>query len=395
MKKITIVLISFLAFSTGFAQTQKGFVRTIGRYYDDKHSNAIHRVAGANVVINDRTVVACDEDGDFKLEPGTETFVLKEVTKGGYKLISPVGLPKAYKCEKHKLEIIMAEENEEALFLNSTEQKINVLFNLRHHKSVAELNLMLKEGKITEDEWRRKYSRLFEQQDRDKQMIKELAEEYSRIDYAKIDKDRKKITNFIMQGKTVEARNLINRKDNIFERIDDLKQSKKVDEDDLFELFHDLGELARSFKVERYHDSVLFYLKKRCELDGLNTDFVYEVAKYYKDYAKNLDEALEWYDKCVELQKSVMSADHPALARSYNDIGSIYFEKGDYDEALKWYDKAFNIYDKVLDPQHIDFMSLHTDMGEAFFAKGNYDKALEWYNAVLSKEEKVLTANHP
>ena len=69
MKKITIVLISILAFSTGFAQTQKGFVRTIGRYYDDKHSNAIHRVAGANVVINDRTVVTCDEDGDFKLEP--------------------------------------------------------------------------------------------------------------------------------------------------------------------------------------------------------------------------------------------------------------------------------------------------------------------------------------
>lgn len=65
------------------------------------------------------------------------------------------------------------------------------------------------------------------------------------------------------------------------------------------------AEFARSFEIEHAHDSALFYLKKRCELDVLNVVWIDEVAEYYYKYIGNYDEALAWYKKALNIQEII------------------------------------------------------------------------------------------
>ena len=47
-----------------------------------------------------------------------------------------------------------------------------------------------------------------------------------------------------------------------------------------------------------------------------------------------------------------MDIEHPDLATSYNNIGVVYYHKGDYESALDYFQKALAIREKVLGVDH-------------------------------------------
>ena len=57
--------------------------------------------------------------------------------------------------------------------------------------------------------------------------------------------------------------------------------------------------------------------------------------------------------------------DHSSTATSYNNIGSVYYNKGDYENALVKYRKALEIRLKVLGPNHSDTITSQTDVNNA------------------------------
>ena len=52
---------------------------------------------------------------------------------------------------------------------------------------------------------------------------------------------------------------------------------------------------------------------------------------------------MENYFKCLEIDKKTMGENNPAIANTYNNIGSVYFDQGDYNKALKNYIKCLEI----------------------------------------------------
>jgi tetratricopeptide (TPR) repeat protein len=50
----------------------------------------------------------------------------------------------------------------------------------------------------------------------------------------------------------------------------------------------------------------------------------------------------------------VLGPDSIDVATSFNNIGSVYWSKGDYDRALENYNKSLAIQTKVLGPESID-----------------------------------------
>ena len=64
------------------------------------------------------------------------------------------------------------------------------------------------------------------------------------------------------------------------------------------------------------------------------------------------DKALDWYQKCLDIELKTLGAEHPSVATSYNNIGSICNKKGEYDKALEWYQKCLVIKLKTLGAKH-------------------------------------------
>jgi tetratricopeptide (TPR) repeat protein len=83
------------------------------------------------------------------------------------------------------------------------------------------------------------------------------------------------------------------------------------------------------------------------------------------------------------------------LATTYNNIGGVYWLKGDPDEALKWYDKALKIREQGLNSLSPDLAKLYGDIGLAYHSKGDYDEALNWLYKALKIEEQVLNPLSP
>ena len=107
------------------------------------------------------------------------------------------------------------------------------------------------------------------------------------------------------------------------------------------------------------------------------------------------DKALEYHLKAMEIRESVLGANHPDTAMSYNNIGNVYFYKGDYDKALEYYLKAVKIKESVLGVNHPYTATSYNNIGEIYSDKGDYDKALEYYLEAVKIKESVLGANHP
>ena len=51
--------------------------------------------------------------------------------------------------------------------------------------------------------------------------------------------------------------------------------------------------------------------------------------------------ALEFFQNCLDIQLKSLPSNHPSIAASYGNIGSVYDSKGEYDQALEFHQKCF------------------------------------------------------
>ena len=126
-----------------------------------------------------------------------------------------------------------------------------------------------------------------------------------------------------------------------------------------------------------------------------------ETASLYNSLGQTIykqgyyQEALEWYEKALAIQETVLGKEHPDTATTYNNIAEAYNSMGKYEMALEWHNKALNVKDKVLGKEHPDTATTYNNIAGVYHKMGEYPKALEWYNKALAIVEKVLDKEHP
>jgi len=57
---------------------------------------------------------------------------------------------------------------------------------------------------------------------------------------------------------------------------------------------------------------------------------------------------LKYYEKALGIRLKIYGKDNLDVAGSYNNIGVVWYELGDYKTALEHYEKAYAIYIKLL-----------------------------------------------
>ncbi len=115
----------------------------------------------------------------------------------------------------------------------------------------------------------------------------------------------------------------------------------------------------------------------------------------YRTTDEKYTEALSSYEKALEIWQKTLPANHSHLAISYNNIGSVYDNMGEYSKALSSYGKALEIWQKTLPENHPDLATSYDNIGLVYYNMGEYSKALSYYGKALEIRQKTLPANHP
>ncbi|CAF1072341.1 unnamed protein product [Rotaria sp. Silwood1] len=109
------------------------------------------------------------------------------------------------------------------------------------------------------------------------------------------------------------------------------------------------------------------------------------------EYAK----ALEFYQKSLDIQQTSISSNQPKLAETYNNIGAVYLHLGDIWKALEFYQNSLEISPTYLPPNHPDMASIYNNIAQVYHRIQEYPKALEFYQKSLEIRQKSLPENHP
>lgn len=64
--------------------------------------------------------------------------------------------------------------------------------------------------------------------------------------------------------------------------------------------------------------------------------------------------ALEYFEKALKVRLAIYHENHPDVAISYYNIGSLHCNQGEYKKALECYDKALKIQLSYFDENHPD-----------------------------------------
>jgi tetratricopeptide (TPR) repeat protein len=83
------------------------------------------------------------------------------------------------------------------------------------------------------------------------------------------------------------------------------------------------------------------------------------------------------------------------VAGSYNNIGLVHYNKGEYDKALENYQKALAIDLKQLGPEDTLVAISYNNMAFVYKAKKDLAKAKEYWEKAYAICLKKLGPNHP
>ena len=128
--------------------------------------------------------------------------------------------------------------------------------------------------------------------------------------------------------------------------------------------------------------------------DEISVGYVSDIACVLCDLAY-YSESLCYYIKVLAIQEKVLPENHPAIATSYNNVGSAYGKLGDHKKELEYCLKALAIREKVLPENNPTIVASYNNVGYAYGKLGDHKKALEYQLKALSIIEKVLLENHP
>jgi tetratricopeptide (TPR) repeat protein len=114
-----------------------------------------------------------------------------------------------------------------------------------------------------------------------------------------------------------------------------------------------------------------------------------------KDVQGKYAEAIEFYEKALEIEQKTLPANHPNLATSYNNIGAVYKNMGEYSKALSYYEKALEIRQKTLPANHPSLATSYNNIGWVYKNMSDYSQALSYYKRALDIRKRSLPPNHP
>jgi len=68
--------------------------------------------------------------------------------------------------------------------------------------------------------------------------------------------------------------------------------------------------------------------------------------------------AFLFFEKALEIRQNSLPSNHPDLAISYNNIGTVYYDMGEYSKALSYFERTLIIFQNLLPSNNPHLLSV-------------------------------------
>ena len=390
-------------------QTQQGYVKTKGRMIDGRLVPG-QGLKGASVSIKGRTAVLVNaDDGVFSFPVTESQFRVDSVRKKGYQLVDLDALGKTYRYSANPIYLVMETPDQQLQDQLAAERKIRRTLTRQLHEREDELDSLKKQQRISEEEYREALQKLYEDTDQNEQLVKDMVERYSKIDYDQLSEFDKQISEYILNGELTKADSMLRTKGDINERVALYKQHEAINAKEQAELTERQEQLEQSqalaiqerddlandcyrkfeiFKMQHENDSAAYYIELRAELDTTNVEWLNEAGIFLFRYKANIPKSLSYFQLALRQNNLVSEEGDAWKGTIYNNIGLVYSQGLDnYEKALEYYEKALVLEEKTFGENHPDMAGYLNNIGTVFYHQGDFEKALEYFNNALSISE--------
>ena len=396
-----------------WAQTQSGYVKTIGR-----PERAGEPLGGVSVrASGGHNSALSDSSGCFFLtmagKQNGDPYSIQQVFKSGYELndYEVIGRRLAF-SDRVPLNIVMVSSRQ----LQEDKQRIiNNAYRVaedNYKAKAAELERQNKENLITIETYREQLQALQSGFDKYQTLIESLADRYAHTDYDMLDEAEREINRCIEAGDLGRADSLIRttfnpvgvleRNRDALSRLEDqISQAGEMLADaksEMTELLKrqekDAEYLYRLYTIAllRFEtDDAAKYLVTRAELDTTNVEWQNEAGVFLSEYAADYDTAMMLYRRALRNAIKKYGKNHPDVGITLNNIGNVYSHQGNHDKALECFNNALSAF---YDREHPDIPVICNNIGWIYADKGEYGKALECYTKALQIKTELFRKNH-
>lgn len=410
MKRLLFVGALILAVLFASAQTQQGYVRTLGR--PEKAGEPLGEVTVK--VRGQHNTVKSNSNGNFEMVleglHNGDAYALQQVRKNGYELNESdlIGRPLAF-SDKVPLTIVMVSSTQ----LQADKQRIeNNAYKTAEKNFKAQYNLLeqqLNDNQLSIEQYRTAIQDLQDKFEKYQSLIDGLAEHYAHTDYDLLDEKDREINLCIENGELERADSLIRL---LFDPISVLQRNKEA----LAKLDSQIGQankllaqanedMAAVLKQQEKDAEYLYqlytialarydqekasqYIVTRALLDTTNVRWLSDAAYFlvtHNDYeaaAKFYTMALAEYQEMDEDQLANQGLD---MACAMNNLGLIYINMNRAQDSEKILMESLKIsHDQLESGNRQSYASLiisYTNLGKLYSASQRFSEA---YEAILT-----------
>lgn len=354
MKRFIPILLCVFFAHYAVAQTQYGYVRTIGR--PNSPSKAIDSVL---IKIKDRPRVKSHSKGRFSVElPGYEEgqgYKLENVFRAGYELKNNRDLKEYAFSSSVPLTIDMYsvkdKNNEQREIYNRIYAELSSRFENRYEELLDELEKSQSDKTRIKNE----LADLQKRFDDNKCLIENVASRYATIDYDRMTSFEKNLNDCIELGDISGAVSLINNEGGINAIVEDARQSQQE-----AEMAKELAKktiTVSNRKVEKAISSLYVmyvdalsnldyskatsYMTQIADLDTCNFDNQIQTA-VYTSMLGNYNDSKEYCNRALSIANRTGIREQ--FVKAYDMFGDIYLATKDFNAAVIHYEAAIEKY---------------------------------------------------
>ncbi|XP_020605746.1 kinesin light chain-like [Orbicella faveolata] len=144
-----------------------------------------------------------------------------------------------------------------------------------------------------------------------------------------------------------------------------------------------------------YEQWLPFWNKFCAEIESTNlapvTKFTYLKELLQPQVRADIDGLpFKYHEKALMIRKKIFGEEDADVAISYNNLGIVYRNLGQYNEAKEYYEKAVIIRKQIFGEEHADVAISYNSLGVVYRNIGQYNEAKEYYENALIIRKKIF-----
>lgn len=397
MKKILAILILFVITSFAIAQTQQGYVKTIGRPGKPGHplSQVQVRIKGE---VNS---LLTDDNGKFsfviKHVSGSNAYIISSVRKQGY-IIADNDLltrPNPFSPSVPTV-VVMVSQTDLDADRRTIENKTRQAVQNNYDQRIKELERQVKEAVISEEHYRAELVALMDWYDNLDNLVAKMAEYYARVDYDSLTEEDAEINLCIEQGFLDRADSLIDARGKITDRIIAAKSQiergqqlqstgANIEQEGLMQLRSAQQDAEHKYNIAMAkfdNAAALEMLKQLVQSDSTNCGYQVRLADFYRKNIIDFSKSEEIYKHAVEIASA--DRDTIEIISILNNHGMLLSKMGRYEESLDYYERALELQMLYNNEFSIGIAGVYNNIISHYIDVRDYSEALSRSNELLT-----------